>query len=297
MQELQTIWEESVNIRIGHDIYAGLPRETGTTKIEIRNRLKPKIKERLNKQTTVLLIPDSHVTNGQNLKKWDKVRELINTRKPDIILIGGDFADILSLNFFDKNNRLTVEGRRYKAEIDSVNDALDRLLSFDRTNYSPRLIYLEGNHENRISRYVDQNPMLDGHMNLEDDLKLYKRGFEFYPYKKFVEIQNILFTHAPLNAAGAPVSGKFAAQKAGDLTSKSMVFCHTHQVQQATTFRHGDDQPIQIYNAGCFFEGDPPGGYADNSAHSTTKCLSLLTIYNPGMFDVEQISLDRIMSS
>lgn len=243
----------------------------------------------------ILIIPDAHVTNGQDLSRFDKVRSIIDKRHPDIILIGGDFADILSLSSFDKNNKLTIEGRRYRTEIDAVNTALDKLLSYNKRGYTPRLIYLIGNHETRVARYVDQNPQLDGHMDVVSDLKLKQRNFEVIPYKKFIEIDNILFTHVPINAAGQPLTGKFAAQKAADLMSKSLVFFHVHQILQCSCIRHGDEELIQVYNAGCFFPGDPPGGYSDDSAHATSKAISILTTYSKGRFDVEQISLERLM--
>jgi hypothetical protein len=216
--------------------------------------------------------------------------------RPSVIVLGGDFADFLSLSAWEKSNKLSVEGRRYKLEIEAVNIALDKLLAFRKVlpKYNPRLIYIIGNHETRVIRYVEANPTLDGHMDIDTDLKLTQRGFEIVPYKEFIEISGTLFTHCPLNAAAQPISGKFAAQKAADVTSKSMVFFHTHQVMEYNCLRHGDEELIQIYNAGSYFEGPPPGGYSDNSTHATARLLSILSFYKSGRFDIEQLSLERL---
>jgi len=244
----------------------------------------------------VLVIPDAHVTNDQDLSRFTHLAKLIKDKRPDVILFGGDFADMLSLNFFDRNNKLSVEGRRYKLEIDTCNKALDILLSYkdEIRDYKPLLVYLIGNHEFRVERYVEANPALSGHMDIVEDLKLKERGFDVVPYKKFREIYGTLFTHVPLNAAGQPISGKFATQKASDLTSKSLVFFHTHFTGEFNCQRHGDDELIQVYNAGCFFEGDPPGGYADDTPHANVRCVSLLHFCKEGRFDIEQFSIDRL---
>lgn len=248
------------------------------------------------KTPTFLLIPDPHVTNEQDLGRFDALSKLISDRKPDVIIIGGDLADMLSLSAWEKSNKLSVEGRRYKLEIEAVNEALDKLLSFKKRNplYTPRIIYLFGNHEFRVERYVEANPNLAGHMDLVIDLKLEKRNIEVVPYKKFIELEGVLFTHAPLNAAGLAISGKACVHKAAEITSKSMVFFHTHQTQEYSCLRHGDNDLIQIYTAGCLFPGHAPGGYADDSPHASTKCISFLHMYRPGRFDIEQISLERL---
>ena len=247
---------------------------------------------------TSLLIPDAHVTCDQDLTKFNIISDLIATRRPNNIIIGGDLADMLSLSAWEKSNKLSIEGRRYKKEIEAINEALDRLLSFKNscTNYDPNIIYLMGNHENRVERYIETNPTLDGHMDLIEDLKLKQRNILVVPYKKFYELEGVLFTHAPLNAAGQPVSGKLSVHKAAELTSKSLVFFHTHQCQTYSCLRHGDSDLIQIYTAGCLFDGWAPGGYSDDTTHASMKCISFLSHYKTGRFDIEQISLERLYS-
>jgi hypothetical protein len=245
---------------------------------------------------TVLLVPDAHVTTGDDLLRFKCLSRFILDRKPSTILLGGDFADMLCLNSFDSNLKAAIEGRKYKLEVDTVNLALDELLSFKKKDksYNPRLVFIEGNHCNRISRYIEQNPTLEGIIGVKESFRLEERGFEFIPYKKFINIQDVLFTHVPLNNAGQPISSKFAVHKVGEVTSKSMVFFHSHTVALASTFRHGDKEPIQIFNGGCFFENQEPGHYADDNPRANEKCISILTIYKPGRFDIEQISLERL---
>ena len=570
------------------------------------------VKNDVFKEKTTLVIPDCHVTNDTDLSRFDYVSKLIEERRPDTILIGGDFADMLSLNSFDRNNKLTIEGRRLKLEIDAVNEALDRLLSYKKRvkDYNPRLIFLEGNHECvsldteiltsngwvlaknikitdniasfdkdrniefnypenlaiykdrdiynvkgnmsdelvtyghnlwhknkltkvsdlywskinpldlshagniehqkvlytddeirlitwivcdatirqekcgvktrvqfklskerkidrlkllldkmninytfrpckkyginklgpyyirfysndarkywgilngnksfpkwfsqldneqaqvvieelkntdgnisfnhielpttnkndadtlqlmcifnniptkittnihpsgfdnakpqyrvsiynngiflaskkteivytntkqdvvaiqtkhntlitrrngkvsftgncRIHRYVENNPALEGVISTEISFKLKERGFELVLYKKFIEVEGMLATHVPLLTNGISLSGKYACQKAADLTSKSLIFFHTHTMGQFLHKRHGSDELIQIYNPGSFFDG-VAGEYAEDISHADTPAVSLLTHYKLGRFDIEQISLDRL---
>lgn len=148
----------------------------------------------------------------------------------------------------------------------------------------------------RIPRYIESNPALQGIVGTEQSFRLKERGFEFIPYKEIIEIDGILYTHVPLLANGMALSGKYASQKAADLVNKSLVFFHTHTISQYFHKRFGSKELIHIANLGCFFQGPPPGGYSDGSSHADTPAISILTVYKPSCFDIEQISLDRLIN-
>ena len=48
--------------------------------------------------------------------------------------------------------------------------------------HKPRKIMLHGNHEDRIDRFVDENPELDGTLKISD-LQFKKYGWQEVPYK------------------------------------------------------------------------------------------------------------------
>lgn len=255
------------------------------------------VKRRLDIERT-LVIPDSHVKPGDDFDRFEALDNFIIEKKPDHIIQLGDFLTFSSLSHWDKNNRLKMEGVRYKEDIDAGNKALDLMFksTFKSKTYNPNIIWHFGNHDQAWpERYIEQNPALSGHIDVVADLKLAKRGItNIIPYKKYSCIKGTLFTHAPQNAANMPIGGKFAAQKASELTAKSMVFGHTHSTQEFSCQRHGDDHVIQIYVAGCFFHGKE--SYTEDSTMTHNRCISLLTQWDEGRFDICQISLERLES-
>ena len=245
------------------------------------------------KMQTTLLIPDCHVTPSCKMDRFKALNALIHKRKPNNIVVLGDFLDLKSLSHWEKNNKLKMEGIRYKEDIDAGNNAIDAIFK-DVDMKSINVIWHLGNHSEWSYKYLELNPQLQGHIDIIADLKLRKRGItSIIPYKKYSEIEGVLMTHSPMNAANMPIGGKFAAQKASDLTSKSMVFAHTHSVAQYSCQRHGDDNVIQIYVAGAYF--DEIGDYTDGSTMAHNFCISILTHVAPGKFDVEQISKERML--
>lgn len=243
---------------------------------------------------TTLVIPDCHVTPNCDMSRFHAINKLIKKRMPDNIVVLGDFLNLSSLSHWEKNNKLKMEGVRYKEDIEAGNKALDAIFNGISTR-DHNIVWHLGNHDEWCYKYLEQYPQLHGHIDILEDLKLKKRGItNVVPYKKYSEIHGVSFTHAPMNAANQPIGGKFAAQKASDITAKSMVFAHTHSVQQYCCQRHGDDNVIQVYVAGSYF--DNIDDYADGSTMAHNFCISILTHFAPGRFDVEQISKDRMLA-
>lgn len=254
----------------------------------------------------ILVIPDCHVQPGQNLERFRHLGNAVVQEKPDVIINMGDFLSLSSISHWDSSKRLTMEGRRYKEEIAAGNQALDlfekpirelqaRQKEQKVKQYKPRLYFLEGNHEAWVDKYLEQNPQLDGHINITSDLRLHKRSWEVVPYKKYITIHNILFTHVPLAANQQPVSGKYALHTALNISSKSMVFAHTHRLEFINLMRHGSNQLIQGLTCGCFFEGEDE--YAEGGVNHYWRGVCLLTVYPSSIFDVQTISLERLYSA
>lgn len=107
---------------------------------------------------TVLVIPDAHVTPNTNLRRFTWLANLIEDRRPDLIVQLGDFATMESLSHWDQNKRLLIEGRRIKEDLGSArqawNEVETKLFSIQRQQrksktklYQPELLWFEGNHE------------------------------------------------------------------------------------------------------------------------------------------------------
>jgi len=131
---------------------------------------------------SAIILPDVHMTDRLP-KDYIVVRRFIKTYKPNKVILLGDFMDVASLSAWDMDKKRIMEGRRFKKEIDAANIELDYLQKHT-TDEKGGVVYLEGNHEWRVSRYLDKNPEMEGMMEIPEQLDLKGRGIKWYPYLK-----------------------------------------------------------------------------------------------------------------
>jgi len=251
---------------------------------------------------TTLVIGDCHIDDEQELDRFDILSSLIVDTKPEIILINGDFLTLNCLSAWDKNKRKKMEGKRYSNEIDAGNEALDRLFAGIKAynkgkkrnktkQYKPVIVYTEGNHEDRLERYLDTDPTFDGMVGVERDLKLKERGIEFIRYREYFYHMGVGFTHIPFNKV-APISGVDITRKAQMVTVSSVVFGHTHEQHLSHVHKEGMDHLQDTYNTGCFF--DKKEDYVHGRVTNYWRGVTILHHWKEGRFDVESFSLGRL---
>lgn len=257
----------------------------------------------------ILVIGDSHVEPGQDLSRFTALGNYIVAEQPDIIVSLGDFLSLGSVSHWDKNKRLLVEGRRYHNDIAAGRSALGlltepiRLLNEARKHrkqslYRPFVYWLDGNHEEWVVRYVELHPEMHGHMDVDVDLGVrdffpFARAVHCVPYRSYVEVDGVCFTHTPIAANGQSLSGLYAVHRASDLYTKSVVFGHTHRLEVFNNYRFGDEELQQVVTAGAFFEHD--FDYAEGAASRYWRGVVVLHLTSPGRFDIETVSLPRLM--
>lgn len=250
----------------------------------------------------ILVIGDAHIGEDDDLSRFNLLGDLILDQRPTHIVIIGDFLTLNCLSAWDMDKRKTMEGRRYKAEIDSGMDALTRMLApidlynVDRREqkkrqYDPELYYIMGNHEDRLTRYLEQDPTFDGFVSVEKDLKLVDWGFKVVPYRAWCEINGVWFTHIPHNEV-KPVTGRYHIHQAATTTINSIVYGHTHKLELLNKHAQGMEHLQQVLCCGCFFDKHEP--YVDGRVTHYWKGVVLLSNYKPGRFDVETWSLGRM---
>ncbi len=176
----------------------------------------------------------------------------------------GDWADMKSLSSYDKG-RKDFEGRRYERDIESANNALERVTEeIDRHNencrkskkslYRPRMVALGGNHdEGRINKLVQLHPEFDGVFSVAQ-IKFREHGWEYIPYEEPIEIDGIWYCHHfPTGNSGEPIGGINLAQS---LIAKNMVSStvgHSHILDIAMRATPGGRR-IWGMSAGCYFD-------------------------------------------
>lgn len=255
-------------------------------------------------QSLTLIIPDAHVADRQDLSRFEALGRLIVDRKPARIVSLGDFLTVESLSAWDAHKPLLMERKRYRLDIKAGNKALDLMLgplvelqnrqrAWKEKIYKPELVWCEGNHEDRVPRYVEQHPAMEGYLDVNRDLQLEARGFTHQiPYREFYEYDEVLFTHVPMNGANKAPGGVYALRRVVEGAHKSVVFGHLHRAEGMNVTRHGLDDILQIRCSGAFFEHTDT--YAKGALNHYWRGVEMLHHWRPGRFDVEQISIERM---
>jgi hypothetical protein len=169
---------------------------------------------------THLVIFDTQVRPGIPLDYLRWIGEYVVRKRPNTIVHMADHADMPSLSSWDKGKR-AAENKRVKIDIEAAIEGMRVLLTplwelqaqqeaDGEEVYRPRMVLTYGNHEDRITRYVDANPELHGFLSL-DDLKYAEMGWETVPFLTPIEIDGVHYCHYfPNVMTGKPLGGTAA---------------------------------------------------------------------------------------
>ncbi len=155
----------------------------------------------------VVVIPDTQVKPGVNTDHLAHIGNYIKEKRPDVIVHLGDHFDLPSLSSYDVGKR-QFEGRRLRADLQAGIAGMERLTKPFRgiPNYYPRMEFLLGNHENRLTRAIDNDAKLEGTIST-DDFQLERFGWHVNPFLEVVNIGGCDFSHYFTSGVmGRPVS-------------------------------------------------------------------------------------------
>lgn len=150
-----------------------------------------------------LIIPDTQIAPGVPTQHIDWAAQAILRYRPDVIVVIGDWWHMQSLSSYDKPGSKYQEGARIWDDIQVGNEAFERLVApmeaeqarlvaGKRKQWNPEKHFFFGNHEDRITRAVSQEPKYSELLSLN---LLKTPGFERHDFLKIVEIDGIQYSH------------------------------------------------------------------------------------------------------
>lgn len=255
---------------------------------------------------TTLCIGDSHVDQDDDLVRFDWCANLIEDRRPDTICQMGDWLSLDSLNTFDTLRILNREGRRLAREIEQgveAREILDRRIrlindkakALHRARYNPTKVWLEGNHEYRIQRYIATKPELAGMLGTDRSLVgAEDNGWILVDYPGSYSADGVRYFHCPINPrTGKSLGGEYVAGRAAQSETETVVFGHTHRrLVQSTQSRGYRRDGINV----GWFGGKIPAYLDQQSADKTDWWTGLVILTHVGYshVDIETISMERL---
>lgn len=166
--------------------------------------------------TRVLVCPDAHHPFVDRLA-WETFLAAGRALRPDVLVIIGDFIDSYSISSHTKDPARKVH---FRDELDATNAALDEIDALR----VPRVIMCEGNHETRLARAIaDRAPEFHGLLDMRGLLDVNDRGYEWVPYKQWIRVGKIAFTH-DIERCGVNAARQSLLDFGGNI-----VFGHTHR--------------------------------------------------------------------
>lgn len=245
----------------------------------------------------IMVIPDTQVKPGKSVAFLRSIGHYMLHKRPDIVVMLGDFADMESLSSWDKGKK-SFEGRRYKADILATHKAQEALLGPLREHnleqnakglpqYVPKLHMLLGNHEDRIDRAVNSQSEFEGLLST-DDLKYAEYGWEVRPFLEVLVINGVAFSHYFTTGAMQRPAGTAAAL----LTKRQMSCVAGHQQgrQIATAVKADGRTNTAIIAGSCYEHAE---GYLGPQGNNHWRGFLFLHGVDQGEFYEQWISVEH----
>ena len=192
----------------------------------------------------IVVLPDVHMDTSIP-KAYEVVKKFIKDFKPDKVILLGDFMDVSAFSAWDLDKKRLMEGRRWEKEVELANSELDFL-----QKYSKQIIYLEGNHEDRVERYLDKHPEMEGMIEVPIVLNLKERKIDWYKMNELYKLGHCYFTH------GMWIN-KYHAQAHMARLGCNIMYGHTHR-PQSDSMSMQMQKPIRAYGLGCLCDKAAP---------------------------------------
>lgn len=247
----------------------------------------------------LLWIPDTQVKPDVPTDHLSWIGEYILEKRPDVVIHAGDHWDMPSLSSYDVGKK-SFEGRTYRADIEAGNAGIDRLMAplhkynaMRRKNgkkqYSPRLEFLLGNHEQRIERMIEMDRKLEGTFGYHD-FNLEKHGWNVNGFLEPVNIGGVWFAHYFYK----PTTGKpYGGMASTMLKNVGFSFVQGHRQGKELTEMHLTNGEIRrgIIAGSCYLHEEK---YLGPQGVNYWRGVLMLHELHNGNYNLMEVSLDYL---
>jgi predicted phosphodiesterase len=166
----------------------------------------------------IFFLSDPHIPYHDK-RAFELTLRALKRFKPTILISVGDFVDFYAVSSYSKDPRRAYD---LEGELGVANATLDRI---DKLTPGARRVYIAGNHEDRLQRFLkDKAPQLLWANDVPKLLRLRERGWEYVAYKNDIRIGKVHITHDVGSA------GRYNAFKCLDTYQTNIVTGHTHRL-------------------------------------------------------------------
>lgn len=190
-----------------------------------------------------LILPDLHVPN-HDTKALSAVLKYAKKYQWAGVVQLGDFLDVESISAHNRGKPKLVEGKRLQDEYRAGRRVLDMI---QRATDFAKFHYIQGNHEHRIDRFLEEHPQLEGIVDVPLGLGLKERRIDFI--RSWEDMTKILrIGHAHFHHGHSLSRNHTAAMLR--LFGTNIFYGHVHDMQQASAKILGKDKHIIAQSCG-----------------------------------------------
>ncbi|MFA5406989.1 MAG: metallophosphoesterase [Candidatus Nanoarchaeia archaeon] len=197
------------------------------------------VQEPINKKNIRAIVTGDYHTPFVDYEALTKMLSFTAQYKPDIFFINGDFMDMYTISDFEKN----------PDRVNSLSKDLvlgKKILTKIRDIVGPKckIIYLEGNHSNRLQKFLWRNKEFKdlGILTVPKLLDLDSLNIEFVPCSRdywrsqsgHYNLPNLIITHGDsrLNGAATSKYSGYSAKNTMYSLNSNVIIGHCHRLAQ-----------------------------------------------------------------
>lgn len=196
--------------------------------------------------------------------------------RPDGIIWNGDIVDCYDLSVFDKD---PLNGRVLNKEVACVQEYGMWIKSMVKER-----VWLGGNHEDRLRRYLWKNTEklgLDPRETFQDIFRTERIGFHYEPYGAIYKAGKLDITHGSV----VRKHSGWSARAAYDDNGGSIMINHTHRM--GVYYKTNSKGTHAAFENGCLCKLDPE--YCHNP--DWQQGFSVVHVGNRGFYHVQQLPI------
>lgn len=226
-----------------------------------------------------LILPDLQYP-FEDTRTLEAVLKYAEEQEWDGCLQLGDFMDWEWISKWVTGNNRIKEGKRFINEYRGANKLLDQIIKAIRNkNKKCNFVILQGNHDWRIDKYIDENPALQGLLEMDVNLNFKKRGIYYHRYwetRQPYKLGKALFIHGEY-------TNKYHAFKTVDNFGHNIFYGHTHDHQSFSKTFFGSDKTVVGESLGTLCKYDMP--YMGKKPSNWQQGFAVFYIYPDGFFN------------
>lgn len=231
--------------------------------VKPRVRVKPKKDEPEAPVIKVVWFTDSHNQPGMDTERFEWLAKFVNDVKPDYLVDGGDFDDLNSLCHYERNDSWSGKFKpTFEADLKASQIARDILDT--QITHSCEKHFILGNHEDRLYQFENLNPELYGMM--QHAYEEIHKDWAITPYKGYLDIGGVDFTHIPMNGMNKPMGGARCAVQVASKSVRDCCFGHVHTYGYWEESKLGPNRSTIAICGGSFMPDKYVPKYAQGSA-------------------------------